>query len=380
MTYRKFFLSVKTFLPAILSLMILSVAIAWGQDMAVTKPTQPAASAPPQSSKDAAPDIANPPLTQEHPDLSTPPKTIEDITTPFLKGSELTPNAPFVIEEDRLPTYRREMVRVVWRRMDPIDLYIVKPVGVKNPPVVLYLYSYPSETDRFLKDDFCKYLVQGGYAAIGFASAMNGQRYHDVPFTEWFVSDLPDALAVTAHDVQMILNYLESRHDFDMERVGMFGDGSGATVAILAAAADPRIKTLNLLDPWGDWPDWIAKSTLIPEKERPDYLKPEFLKSIEPLDPLKWLPQLKTQKILIQDVKTVTVTPEDARKKIEAIAPPNVEIRRYDDVQAFLKTASSNTGFNWVKEHLPSMPPVPFRANSDPQSENPADNAQLSHP
>ena len=36
--------------------------------------------------------------------------------------------------------------------------------------------------------------------------------------------------------------------------------GSGAAIAILAAAIDPRLKALDLVDPWGDWPDWLAKS------------------------------------------------------------------------------------------------------------------------
>lgn len=184
------------------------------------------------------------------------------------------------------------------------------------------------------------------------------------------MSDLPMALAASAHDVQMILNYLATRGDFDMEQVGMFGDGSGATIAILAAAVDSRIKTLDLLNPWGDWPDWMAKSTLIPENERPGFLKPEFLESAAPLDPLKWLPQLNTGKIRLQHVKSVTVTPEEARKKIEAAAPPNVQIQRYDDLPAFLKTVAGGKGFDWLKENVQSGAPG-LRANREAPSQTP---------
>jgi len=45
-----------------------------------------------------------------------------------------------------------------------------------------------------------------------------------------------------------------TRGDIDMDHVGMWADGSGAAIAILAASVDPRIKALDLLDPWGDWP------------------------------------------------------------------------------------------------------------------------------
>ncbi|MBV9573353.1 MAG: alpha/beta hydrolase, partial [Acidobacteriales bacterium] len=205
----------------------------------------------------------------------------ENPTTPSLEGSTLELADPLIGETDQTAQFTREFMQVQWRPEDPIDLYVIKPVGVKNPPVVLYLYSYPSDATIFRNDNFCRRLTERGFAAIGFVSALNGQRYHDVPLKQWFVSQLPTALSYSAHDVQMILNYLTSRHDLDMDRVGMFADGSGATIAILAASVDDRIKALDLLDPWGDWPDWMAKSTIVPEKERADYLQPAFLQRLE---------------------------------------------------------------------------------------------------
>ena len=89
----------------------------------------------------------------------------------------------------------------------------------------------------------------------------------------------------------------------------MFGVGSGGTIAILAAAADPRIQTIDVVDPWGDWPDWMAKSSLIPEAERPNYLKREFLKKVAPLDPVQWLPQLPSRHVRLQQVLDDSVTP-----------------------------------------------------------------------
>ena len=270
---------------------------------------------------------------------SLSPKAVERWDTPSLEGSELKPDDVTPGDVDTIDgAYTHEVTRVQWRPSDPIDLYIVKPVGVKNPPVILYLYSYPFEMDRFLNHDFCKFLVKDGYAAIGFPSALTAQRYHTPrPFKQWFVSELPESLATSAHDVQMILNYMAKRGDVDMNRVGMFGDGSGASIAILAAAVDPRIKTLDLLDPWGDWPDWIKESTRIPKTEGPDYLKPEWLAKVAPLDPLKWLSELKTQTVRIQFIRDLTVTPADVQQKIEAAVhlSAHVQIVHYDDTAAF---------------------------------------------
>jgi len=299
---------------------------------------------------------------------SLAPKVVEDWSAPALKGSSLVAGDPIVGDVQEGDGYTFEMTRVQWRSVDPIDLYIIKPAGVAKPPVVLYLYSYPFDNDRYRKSDFCKLLVKNGFAAVGFVSALTGQRFHEPrPLTQWFVSELRESLSTSAHDVQMILNYLATRGDFDMNRVGMFGEGSGASIAILAAAVDPRIKTLDLLNPWGDWPDWLAKSTLVPENERPGFLKPEFLAGVAPLDPVKWLPELKTQKIRLQEVKSVTVTPDQARQKIETALPANVSVVRFDDTKAFLSAISGGTAFDWIKQQMPPGKTGEYHAADQPQ-------------
>jgi hypothetical protein len=250
--------------------------------------------------------------------------------------------------------FTRELVSVQWRELDPIDLYVIKPANVKKPPVILYLYSYPFTNDLYKDTKTCQLLTKNGFAAIGFVSALTGQRFHDRAMRQWFVSELQEALATSSHDVQMILNYLSQRGDLDMSRVGMWGDGSGAGIAIMAAAVDPRIKALDLLDPWGDWPDWLAKSSLVPEKQRGDYLKPAFLDSVKDLDPMKWLPQLKTPQVRLQYIKQgITVTPRVVMERMEALAPPNVKIVQYENPKAFFtEVGSKSTGFDWIKEQL----------------------------
>ena len=270
--------------------------------------------------------------------------------TPGMK-SEVT----FLGKSDR-PGFTRELVSVQWREMDPIDLWIVKPTDVKNPPVILYLYSYPSTNERYKSDEICRFLTKNGFAAIGFVSAITGQRIHDRPKQDTFVTHLQEAIGSSVHNVQMILNYLATRGDLDMTRVGMWGDGSGASIAIISAAVDSRIKTLDLLNPWGDWPSWFAGSSLVPEAERARFREADFLKTVENLDPQKWLPQLKTQNIRLQHImQGIKVTPDSVRVKMEAVAPSSAKIIHYDNTKAFINdVASTGKGFDWIKEQLAS--------------------------
>jgi len=182
---------------------------------------------------------------------------------------------------------------------------------------------------------------------------------------QWFISDLQQSLVGSSHDVQMVLNYLSGRRDFDVSRVGMFGEGSGGTIALLAASVDPRVKAVDVLNPWGDWPLWLPASPLIPNAERPDYLKPEFLKSVAPLDPIAVLPRLSSVPLrLQQNLWDDTKTPATARERIAAALPPTADLARYNNEQEYYEKVGSNGKMlDWLYGHLqpssrePTLPP-----------------------
>jgi pimeloyl-ACP methyl ester carboxylesterase len=229
---------------------------------------------------------------------------------------------------------------------------------VKDPPVVLYLYNYTLDTDLFRNDGWCKRATQGGFAAVGFVSALAGQRYAYRPMKEWFVSELQESLGTTVHDVQMILNYLERRGDLDVSQVGMFGQGSGGAIAVLAAEADPRISALDVLNPWGDWPDWLKDSPQVPEKERAAYLTPEFLKRVENLDPILYLPKLNLKALRVEQVLDDLVTPAVAKQKIAASVQRPEQLVQYKDIFAEQDAWRVSGLSGWLHEQLRPSPPT----------------------
>ncbi len=289
----------------------------------------------------------------------------ESFSNLTLEGSELVAQEPVFGSREEKPTFIRELWQLRWRPNDPIDFYIILPRNVKKAPVVLYLYGFPSDTDRFKNDGFCERVTRNGTAAIGFVSALTGQRYRFRPFKNWFISELPESLASTVHDVQMILNQLKTRQDLDLSRIGMFGQGSGGAIAIMAAAVDPRIKALDLLDPWGDWPAWFAKSDSFPEVERATYLKPEFLKSLEPLDPVKYLPTLKDREVRMQFVKE-NREPEEAVKQLIAVTPSTSAVKQFAKGHDFYEAYSGGQLFLWMANELHARPGDPTQADTSP--------------
>ena len=283
---------------------------------------------------------------------------VEDMTSPTLEKSALKPVPAMVGLANQGSGYSISLIRVQWRRADPIDLWLIKPTGVKKPPVIIYLNGFPTDTDVFKEQGFQQLSTQGGFAAVGFVTALTGHRYHDIGLNKWFVSELQQSLAESAHDVQMVLNYLASRGDLDMDRVGLFGQLSGATVGILAAAADPRIKVLDALDPWGDWPTWMAKSPFVPEEERPNFVKPEFLSKAAKLEPLDWMPKVQSKKFRLLQRTSEGETPLESKMKLQAAVPAGATVVLYKTSDEFVKANSEHPerALYWIKSALQSLP------------------------
>jgi len=305
---------------------------------------------------------ARPQSASSHQVANTPPKSDgnskteyhEDFTVLPLDKNKLTMDTLVLGEKDDSPnsSFVRERWHVIWRPGDPIDLYVVKPKGVEKPPVIIYLYSFPQDTDRFKENFWCDYATGGGYAAVGFVSAVTGQRAELRPLNQNFFNQLPEALGATVHDIQMILNYLTERGDLDMTRVGILGQGSGGGIAILASAVDPRIKALDLLTPWGDWPLFLEKSKMVPAKERDALTTPDFLKSVSGVDPLDWFPKVKARYVRIENLRGDGHMPDAAQEKLEDAAPPIAEIDQFGDGFAFYPMAANGRIFSWLKAAL----------------------------
>ena len=265
----------------------------------------------------------------------------------------LHPTPPAVLQSgEQAGGFVRDLVVLQWRPKDAIEVWISRPKGTEKAPVILYLYGYTDSNNRFHDDGWCKRATADGFAAVGFVPALVDQRYKDRPMKEWFVSELPESLGSTVHDVQLILNYLAQRGDMDMDHVGMFGQGAGATIAILAAQADPRIKTLDVLDPWGDWPDWLKSSKVVPDSERPKYVTQEFLKSVAPLDPVAYLRSLKTPNFRFQQMATDVTTPSSAQERIAAALPEQAQVVKYAGPEDLLKAWKISGLSGWMKLQL----------------------------
>ena len=326
----------------VLSVCLLLVAL-----VATANVAWPQQEAPAGTKKADAPADAKAAVTQPQPVEQENWTSLADLKT------GLTPTTPVVLQSGEEPGgFVRELVVLEWRPKDSIELWVSRPKGTQKTPVILYLYSYTDSIERFHDDGWCKRATANGFAAVGFVPALTDVRYKGRPMKEWFISELPESLGSTVHDVQLILNYLAQRGDMDMDHVGMFGQGAGGAIAILAAQADPRIKTLDVLDPWGDWPDWLQSSLVVPNEERPKYVTQEFLKSVAPLDPVAYLSSLKTPNFRFQQMATDPFTPKPAKDRLAAAMPEQAQVVKYAGPEDLMKAWKISGLAGWIMQQL----------------------------
>jgi hypothetical protein len=150
----------------------------------------------------------------------------------------------------------------------------------------------------------------------------------------------------------MILNYLSTRDDLDISRAGMFGQGSGGTIAVLAGVTDSRLKAVDVLDPWGDWEEWFRLSPMVDGTQRPEYVASDFQQRIAGLDPVKWLPQMRAGTVHLQETGFDPVTPSSAKRQIRAALPANADAVQYPTVDSYKKAVARQEILGWLSKQL----------------------------
>ncbi len=164
---------------------------------------------------------------------------------------------------------------------------------------------------------------------------------------------MPESIAASVHDVQLMIDYLQTRDDLDTRRIGIFGQGSGGAISILAAAADRRITAVDVMNPWGDWPDWLEHSPVVPNEERADYVSPAFLEKVKPLDPVRWMDRLAGRPFRLQETLFDVSVPNEARKKMRESLPETGQFVSYADLAAYTVNVSRNGRMlDWMQEQL----------------------------
>ena len=144
-----------------------------------------------------------------------------------------------------LPAVARAETRVTIRTADGVTLVGTYFESRTRPaPAVLLLHMLTRSRSDW--ESLGRLLAAEGIAALAIDFRGHGDSAH-------LASAVPDDLTVFMRDVVAAIKFLQARTDVRSGHIGIAGASVGATLAAMAAAADPTIRALALLSPGLDY-------------------------------------------------------------------------------------------------------------------------------
>jgi len=108
----------------------------------------------------------------------------------------------------------------------------------------------------------------------------------------------------------------------------------------------------------------LATSPFVPQDERPDYVKPEFLKKAAALETVEWLPKIQAKKFRLQQLLFETDTPKAVKEKLRAAVPAGTPVVLYKTLEEFKRAFPYSTNLEWMEHELRSLPEPGAAANT----------------
>lgn len=175
----------------------------------------------------------------------------------------------------------------------PVSANLYIPTSVKNAatkaPAVLVLHGLGGK-----KEDVAilgMALANKGYVALAIDIAGHGARprFHDKAVADLDVNETRTVIGQTVADLRRAVDFLATRPEVDMSRVGFAGASIGGIIGGVFIGDEPRIQSASLWSAGGDWGKLMMTSAHpFAQKYHKPGAEPEevIAKTLSDVDPL----------------------------------------------------------------------------------------------
>jgi cephalosporin-C deacetylase-like acetyl esterase len=226
--------------------------------------------------------------------------------------------------------------------------------GNKPYPALILLHGYGGR-----KDDWGPLIVAlsaKGWAAIAIDAMYHGQRAEpgqNILSNDWASNRA--AFIQTIIDERRALDYLASRGDIDVKRVGLLGASMGAIMGSITTAVEPRIKCAVLAVGGGDWRQLVEKSQLGAVSVLREQLLAhwdEMADQMAGIEPLNFAPHIAPRPVLMLNGKQDNiVVPACSQELYDALGEPK-EIQWFDSGHGLPIGEALAKASAWLDAHL----------------------------
>lgn len=205
-----------------------------------------------------------------------------------------------------------------------------RPRGKGKHPAVIVLHILGG--DFALARLFANCFAQQGIAALFLKMPYYGPRRGDSP--RRMISTDPqqtvEGMTQAIGDIRRATHWLASREEIDADKLGVFGISLGGITGALALGIESRLQRGCLLLAGGDIGQvaWEAKMAAAARREweAQGKTKAEFLKILEPIDPVRYAERAKGKQILMLNALSDEVIPKACTESLwQSFGKPKIE-------------------------------------------------------
>ncbi len=210
----------------------------------------------------------------------------------------------------------------------PCEFYV--PKGAKNRPAVVVLDILDGA--MVVSRAQALWLAQHNIPALVVQMAYYGPRRPKGTKKKLLSTDVEQSVAnvtQTVLDCRRAVAWLAERPEVDAKKLGIVGTSLGSFVGAVAAAAEPRVKSVSLLLGGGGLVDGANEhpqvGPVLALLALAGITKDKLKTLIDPVDPLTYADRLKGKRLLLIGASRDDVVPPTAMKRLwEATGKPDI--------------------------------------------------------
>ncbi len=212
---------------------------------------------------------------------------------------------------------------------------LVLPKREGKVPCIIFLHGYGGS-----KDDVrgaAGLVAREGYAIMAIDAEYHGERKEEGK--ELYSPDINDSvrgIIQTIIDLRRAVDYLETRPEIDMERIGYVGGSMGGILGAIFIGVEPRIKAAALIVAGGNMSLMIRESQHYTTPAIREYLQREGItyedlqKILDPVDPLNFIGYFAPRPVVFHLGKFDRIVPAEAGRQLYEKAGEPKQVYWYD--------------------------------------------------
>jgi uncharacterized protein len=223
--------------------------------------------------------------------------------------------------------------------LDPASLtgYNKRYIELDGPPWPVIFFMHWLQSDKSLADNFAGKWATYGYAVLAIDGVFKGERAKPGrSILETNITDTRNNLVQQVIDCRRGVDYLETRKDIDINRLGYFGISMGSLTGAITTAVDERFKVVVLADGAGDFSTVFSKAELPEFKKTVEEIKAkgftleQSMAILKPVDPVEYVGHISPRPVLMINGKKDEIFPYEAMDEFHKAANEPKEVKWYN--------------------------------------------------